>query len=85
MSLTEQLASLGQVADMAAKDAALYEQYVPSLLELASRPEKELQQWLADFLLDALASVLALEKRRELALKALTVVDKLLNGEVSTM
>ncbi|AOW06618.1 hypothetical protein B0I72DRAFT_137251 [Yarrowia lipolytica] len=84
MSLTEQLASLGQVADMAAKDAALYEQYVPSLLELASRPEKELQQWLADFLLDALASVLALEKRRELALKALTVVDKLLNGEPKT-
>lgn len=39
MSLTEQLASLGQVADMAAKDAALYEQYVPSLLELASSRE----------------------------------------------
>ncbi|KAG5362409.1 Pre-tRNA-processing protein [Yarrowia sp. C11] len=84
MSLTEQLASLNQVAAMAAKDQALYEQYVPSLLELSSRPEKELRQWLADFLLDALASGLTLEKRRELALKALTVIEKLMDGEPKT-
>lgn len=83
MSLTEQLASLNQVASMAAKDPALYEQYVPSLVELASRPEKELHKWLADFLLDALASSLSVDKRRELALKALTVVEGLMDGEVS--
>ncbi|KAG5363754.1 Pre-tRNA-processing protein [Yarrowia sp. B02] len=80
MSLSEQLASLSQVAGMAAKDASLYEQYVPSLLELASRPEKELHQWLADFLLDALASSLSVEKRRDLAVKGLSVVGKLMDS-----
>lgn len=69
------------MAQMAAKDAALYEQYVPSLLELAARPEKELQQWLADFLLDALASGLSVEARRGLALKVLDVVLKGLEGD----